>query len=68
MTVLDDPLARFERDWERGEQRIKVTGMSARTRVLVVISIVYVEGEFHIISARKAERHERKRYEESNDG
>lgn len=62
-TVLDDPLAYWERDWEHGEQRLSVTGHSNYGRVLFVVTLEIDEDEFRIISARKASRHERKRYE-----
>lgn len=64
-TALDDPLALVEPDSASGELRFDVLGTSDAGRVLFVVTIVYEEDVYHLISARKAERHERKRYEEA---
>jgi len=63
-TVFGDPFARMTEDQEHseGERRGQIIGMSDRSRVLVV---AYTErGErLRIITARKAEPHEKRRYE-----
>jgi uncharacterized DUF497 family protein len=63
-TVFSDPLAMWLADLEHGEARLNVIGISERGRHLFVVTIELEEDEFRIISARKAERHERNRYEE----
>lgn len=63
-TVFDDSLALVEADLAHAECRLIVTGMSSRSRVLFVVTLDTDEDNYHIISARKATRHERKRYEE----
>ena len=63
-TVFADELAMWLADWEHGEMRLNVIGLSASGRHLFVVTIELDEDELHIISARKADRHERKRYQE----
>lgn len=65
-TALHDPLARWEPDWAMGEMRFAVIGVSERGRLLFVVTIEIADNQLHIISARKAERHERKRYEQGD--
>jgi uncharacterized DUF497 family protein len=56
--TIDDP------DHSEDEDRFVLVGMSMDQRLLVVIHVVR-DVRYRIISARKAERHERKDYEES---
>lgn len=63
---MHDPLARWEPDWAKGEMRFDVLGISDRGRLLFVVTIEVVDDQLHIISARKAEQHERKRYEQGD--
>lgn len=68
-TVFDDPLAQawFDRI-ENGERRWKTVGMSKEWNTLLVVHTVREDDEdgseiLRIISARLADRTERKRYE-----
>jgi uncharacterized DUF497 family protein len=63
-TVFDDPLVRFEVDWEHGQPRETAVGISSRSRLLFTVWVELREDVIRIISARKAEAHERQRYEE----
>jgi len=63
-TVFADPLVEVEPDWASGEPRAVALGMSAFARVLFVVHVELDGDTTRIISARKATRHERKRYEE----
>lgn len=64
-TVFGDPLAMLmpDPDHSVGEKRYLVLGMSNRRRLLVV---AFAERPLRtrLISARRAKRHERKKYEE----
>lgn len=62
-TVLESPLSAWTEDGGRGEERMNVVGYSNQGRVLFVVTIEQHEDHFHIISARKATRHERKNYQ-----
>ena len=64
-TVFLDPLAMSAPDPDRsaGEVRYITFGMSSLARLLVV-SHTYRQGAMRIISARRADRSERKMYEE----
>jgi len=64
-TVFLDPLAMSapDPDHSAGEVRYITFGMSALARLLVV-SHTYRHGAIRIISARRADRSERKMYEE----
>ena len=66
-TVFHDPLALFKRDEEHSdtEDRWHVLGISARERVLVVVTLEPEEDIVRIISARKATRREVQDYVES---
>jgi uncharacterized DUF497 family protein len=67
-TVFGDPFARIteDRDHSEGEQRWHIIGISVQQRVLVV---AYTERNetIRIITARKAEPGERRRYETLRD-
>lgn len=60
--VLDDPMAMVSEDDSHDEQRFQVIGADAIGRVLTVI-FTYRSDCHRIISARKAEKWERKLYE-----
>jgi uncharacterized DUF497 family protein len=62
--VFFDPGLRFE-DASRGEQnRDAVIGYGEKNRILYVVNVELADGGFRLISARKAEPDERRRYEE----
>ena len=65
-TVFADPLARIFEDEEHsvGEQREIIIGHSER-RNLILVSFVETGDRVRLISARKANRMERKDYEEN---
>lgn len=67
-TVFGDPFARIsaDRDHSEGEQRWHIIGMSDRNRVIVVAYTERTE-VVRIITARKAEPVERRRYETIRD-
>jgi uncharacterized DUF497 family protein len=64
-SVFADPLARIDPDPDHseGEGRELIFGHSA-TSMLLLVSFVERGGEIRIISARYADKEERKRYEE----
>ncbi len=68
--VFDDPFALSEMDQIiDGEERWKVIGMGGDDAILVAVYTITVVGEeeyVRIISARKAERKELRRYERKN--
>ncbi|MGP8155495.1 MAG: BrnT family toxin [Candidatus Acidiferrales bacterium] len=66
-TVFGDALALTypDPDHSTSEQRFITIGMSNRNRVLVIAHTDRGDG-VRIISARRATRHERNRYEEKN--
>lgn len=61
--VFEDERAIEMADHSSGEDRTVIIGMDGLARILVVV-FVKGEDEFRIISARKAEPREIKRYEE----
>ncbi len=61
-TVLDDPMALTIEDKRHGEQRFVTLGSDLTGRILVVV-YAYDREEIRLISARKANPHERKQYE-----
>lgn len=65
-TVFGDPLGRITDDprHSQGEDRFVLLGQSDRRRLLVVMFTERGEA-IHLISARKATRRERTKYEES---
>lgn len=70
MQVFDDPYALFEQDRidESGEMRWQALGLAGGLAVLLVAHSARAEGEndiVRIISARRATRKERERYEQS---
>ena len=64
-TVFADDFARLIRDPDHshGEERFILLGMSARFRLLIVCHCERGSDVIRIISARKADRYERKQYE-----
>ena len=62
-SVFADPLAAMVEDALDPERAILI-GQSEKGRVLLVVFIEQSEDTIHIISARRATSHERKRYEE----
>jgi uncharacterized DUF497 family protein len=62
-TVFDDPHVMVEGQGHASEPRLVALGYSARSRVLIVIVAEVAYEEIRIISARRAEKHERKEYE-----
>lgn len=65
VTVITNALSLVATD-PRHPERDNVIGYSDHGRVLFVVSIEVSENEIRIISARKATRYERKRYEEGH--
>ena len=66
-TVFGDPLAMLmpDPDHSVGEKRYLLLGVSNRRRLLVV-AFAERPPRTRLISARRAERHERKKYEEES--
>jgi len=62
--VFYDSMAITVEDTDHGEQRFVTLGADAIGRLLVVCYVWRSEAVARIISARKAEPHERKTYEE----
>lgn len=66
-TVFDDERALYIAQDHTYEPRLVVIGSSADGNILFVVS-AELEGEvLRIISARRAERHERKKYQEGDE-
>jgi uncharacterized DUF497 family protein len=67
VSVFDDPLADFEQDRiVDGESRWQVIGVSRKFTLTVVAHATWTDEDteiIRIISARRAEKHERERYE-----
>lgn len=63
VSVLDDPRAITVEDRDHDEQRFVTLGKDAFGRVLVVVYAYPQPEVVRIISARKAEPHERRQYE-----
>lgn len=61
--VLDDPSALTLEDRDQNEQRFVTMGRDALGRVLVVVYAYEEPNIIRLISARKAEPHERRQYE-----
>jgi len=65
-TVFSDELGRLIPDPDsEGEERFILMGMSSKARVITVCHCERDSDEIRIISARKADRSERKLYEEN---
>lgn len=65
--VFFDPFVRYENASENGEQRDGAVGSDFDFRVLFVVHILFEDYHIRIISARRADAHERKFYEDAND-
>jgi uncharacterized protein len=63
-TVFDDPLVLLLLDQEHGESRIIAIGSADTGRILLVVSVDLETDVVRIVSARKATKSERRRYEE----
>jgi uncharacterized DUF497 family protein len=63
VTVFADPLAVAYQDETRGERTL-LLGLSARLRVIMVVHVEVEDEVIRLVSARRATRHERRRYEE----
>jgi uncharacterized DUF497 family protein len=63
-TVLDDDSAVYGVQTHEGEQRLTVIGYSKQTRVLFVVCVERSRDVMRIVSARKATRYEKRKYEE----
>lgn len=57
--LIDDDLEHSDK-----EDRFIIIGMSARERILLTVYTIRIEDVVRIISSRRAERHEKQRYEE----
>jgi uncharacterized DUF497 family protein len=71
MHVFDDPYAWFEQDHTGGpgEQRWRAIGLAAGVVVILVVHAVREEGGqevIRLVSARRATRKERSRYDETS--
>ncbi|MHB1567434.1 MAG: BrnT family toxin [Acidiferrobacter sp.] len=62
--VFDDPRALTMEDRDQDEQRFVTCGMDGLGRVLAVVYAYPESDVIRLISARKAEPHERRNYEE----
>jgi len=64
-TVFSDELGRLisDPDHSEGEERFILMGMSTKHRILVICHCEIIANIIRIISARKAEKFERKQYE-----
>ena len=63
-TVFNDPnaLEMFDEDHSDSEERWVLVGLSAKTRVLLVVFVQISDDSIRIISARKAEKEEIDQY------
>lgn len=64
--VFFDPFVRYEDGSDQGQQRDAAVGADFGFRVLFVVHLLFEDDHIRIISARKAEPPERKRYEDGN--
>lgn len=64
VTVFDDPAVHFEEDAGSTEDRYGAIGYSEQARMLLVVFLEVGGATVRLISARKATKHERKRYQE----
>lgn len=65
-TVFADPLALIAED-PGSPDNARIIGVSARSRLLLVVYVERGESVLRLISARRATAHERRRYEEGLD-
>ena len=64
VSILDDPCAVTIEDRDHDEQRFITLGMDAFGRLLVVVYAYREPDAIRLISARQAEPHERRQYED----
>lgn len=64
LEVFFDPGLRFEDASRGGQARDSVIGYGEKNRILYVVNVELAAGGFRLISARKADADERRRYEE----
>ncbi len=65
--VFFDPFYKLEDASRHGEKRWGLTGYSEYSRMLYVVSVEKGDEAWRIVSARKASKKERRRYEKEND-
>jgi uncharacterized DUF497 family protein len=65
--VFFDPFLRYVDASRDGEQRDGAVGCDFEFRILFVVHLLVEDDHIRIISARKAEPSERKRYEDGDD-
>ena len=65
--VFFDPFLRYLDASRDGEQRDGAVGCGFDFRILIVVHLMVEDEYIRIISARKAEANERKRYEDGDD-
>lgn len=63
-TVILNPLSLYRQNLHPGGKRWEYIGHSDRSNLLFVVTVEEFDDAAHILSARKAEQHERKEYEE----
>ena len=63
-TVILSPLSRYRLNKHPSGKRFEYIGHSDRCRVLYVVTVEEYDDQAHILSAREAELHERKEYED----
>ena len=61
--MFDDPFVLLLADWEHGDPRIAAIGAASTGRMLFVVSASIENDVVRIVSARRATRKERQRYE-----
>jgi uncharacterized DUF497 family protein len=66
VTVFADPLALIVQDEEHPE-RARLLGQSGQERILVTVFLEIDDEVTRIISARRATKHERRRYEDGQE-
>ena len=64
--VFFDPFVRYEDASDKGERRDAAVGVDFGFRFLFVVHILFEDDFIRIISARKADAPERKRYEDGD--
>lgn len=65
--IFFDPFVRYEDASDKSEERDAAVGADFDFRFLFVVHVFFEDDTIRIISARKAEPPERKRYEDGND-
>lgn len=61
-TVLENPLTEFAPELDSTEPRVRAIGVSRQSRLLFVVALEITDDEMRIISARRANRAERRGY------